>query len=100
MASEIDHMPLHGGRLLLMNIALAMGTLLFVLDYSIANVAIPYIAGGLAVSTDQGTYVITAFAVGNGIALAISGWLAERLGSVRLVIISIITFIFFSWTCG
>jgi hypothetical protein len=38
----------------------------------------PYIAGDLAVSYDQGTYVITSFAVGNGIVLAISGWLSRR----------------------
>lgn len=85
---------------MILNIALAVGTLMIVLDYSIANVSIPYIAGDLAVSSDQGTYVITSFAVGNGIVLAISGWLTRRIGGVRLFILSLLLFVFFSWMCG
>jgi MFS transporter, DHA2 family, multidrug resistance protein len=80
--------------------ALSLATFLIVLDYSIANVSIPYISGDLAVSYDQGTYVITAFAVGNAIVLPISGWLTQRIGSVRLLIISVLLFVFFSWFCG
>lgn len=83
-----------------LNIALSLATLLIVLDYSIANVAIPYISGDLAVSSDQGIYVITAFAVGNGIVLAISGWLTKRIGGARLLILSLLLFILFSWICG
>ncbi len=84
----------------LLNISLALATFLIVLDYSIANVALPYIAGDLAVSSDQGTYVITAFAVGNGIVLAISGWLTRRFGGVRLLLAALLLFILFSWLCG
>src|SRR5437879_12017116 len=43
-----------------------------------ANVSIPYIAGDLAVNNDQGTYVITSFAVGNAIMLPVTGWLTKR----------------------
>lgn len=80
--------------------ALSLATFLMVLDYTIANVSIPYIAGDLGVSYDQGTYVITAFAVGNAIVLPISGWLTARFGSVRILIASILLFVLFSWLCG
>jgi DHA2 family multidrug resistance protein len=52
------------------------------------------------VSTDQGTYVITSFAVGNSIALPITGWLTKRIGAVRLICISLLLFTLFSWVCG
>jgi DHA2 family multidrug resistance protein len=48
-------------------VALALGTFMQVLDTSIANVSIPTIAGNLGVSSDQGTWVITSFAVANGV---------------------------------
>ncbi|MCI0382717.1 MAG: DHA2 family efflux MFS transporter permease subunit [Chlamydiae bacterium] len=92
--------PLSGITLLLSTIALSMATFLIVLDYSIANVSIPYISGDLAVSVDQGTYVITSFAVGNSIVLPITGWLTKRLGIVKLMILSLLLFILFSWICG
>ena len=79
--------------------SIALASFLIVLDYSIANVSIPYIAGGLAVSNDQGTYVITTFAVGNAIGLAMTGWLTKRIGEVRLITWSILLFTFFSWYC-
>lgn len=92
--------PLSSSRVILLTIALSLATFLFVLDYSIANVAIPYISGGLAVSTDQGIYVITSFAVGNAIMLPITGWLTKRVGSIRLITLAVLFFTFFSWTCG
>ena len=81
-------------------IALSLATFLIVLDYTIANISIPYIAGDLGVSADQGTYIITSFAVGNAIGLPISGWLTLRVGSIRLLINSIFLFVLFSWICG
>lgn len=81
-------------------LALSLGTFLIVLDYSIANVSIPYIAGDLAVSVDEGTYVITSFAIGNAIVLPITGWLTNRLGMVRLFLLSLALFTLFSWICG
>lgn len=91
---------LTGTKRILSLLALALATFLIVLDYTIANVSIPYIAGDLAVSADQGTYVITSFAVGNAIVLPISGWLTSRIGSIRLLTLSILLFVFFSWLCG
>lgn len=81
-------------------ISLSLATFMIVLDYSIANVSIPYIAGDLAVSNEEGTYVITSFAVGNAIGLALTAWLTRRLGAVKLLVASILLFTLFSWTCG
>ncbi len=81
-------------------VCLSLATFMIVLDYSIANVAIPYIAGGLSVSNDQGIYVITSFAVGNAIGLAMTGWLTKRVGQVKLITLSIILFTLLSFFCG
>ena len=64
-------------------LALMLASFLFVLDYTIANVAIPYIAGGLASSVSEGTYVITSFAVGNAIFIPMSSWFSERFGMIK-----------------
>lgn len=92
--------PLSGIPLFFSMLALSLGTFLIVLDYTIANIAIPYIAGDLAVSADQGIYVITSFAVGSAIALPITGWLTKRVGLVRLTVMSLLGFVALSWVCG
>ncbi len=92
--------PLSGFALFIVTFALSTATFMFVLDYSIANVSIPYISGDMAVAVDQGTYVITSFAVGNAIALPITGWLTKRIGAVKLICLSLLFFTIFSWTCG
>ncbi len=92
--------PLTGSHLFLAMLALSLATFLIVLDYSIANVSIPYISGDLAVSASEGIYVITAFAVGNAIVLPISGWLTKRMGLVRLTVLSLLGFVILSWVCG
>jgi len=91
---------LRGVKWVVSVIGLALSTFLIVLDYTIANVSIPYIAGDLSVSANQGTYVITCFAVGNAIVLPISGWLTKRIGAVRLLLSSVLLFVLFSWLCG
>ena len=63
--------------------ALALGTFMQVLDMTIANVSLPTIAGNLGVSANQGTWVITSFAVSNGISVPLTGWLMRRYGVVR-----------------
>ncbi len=89
-----------GGRLFLLNIALGLGTFIQVLDSSIANVAIPYIAGNLGVSSDEGTWVITSFAASNAIVLPLTGWLSNYFGSVKLFIWSVLLFALVSAICG
>lgn len=92
--------PITGPKLLLLTITLSLGIFMNVLDSSIANVAIPYIAGGLAVSPDQGTWVITSFTVSTAILLPCTGWLAKRLGEVRLFILATFIFTVMSFLCG
>jgi DHA2 family multidrug resistance protein len=80
--------------------ALALGTFMQVLDTSIANVSIPTIAGNLGVSSDQGTWVITSFAVANGVSVPLTGWLMQRFGVVRTFVVSVILFTIASLLCG
>src|SRR5271169_5843160 len=89
-----------GGRLLLLNIAIGLGTFIQILDTSIANVAVPYIAGNLSVSADQGTWVITSFAASNAIVLPLTGWLSDYFGKVRLFVWSVLLFALVSFLCG
>ncbi len=81
-------------------VCVSLVTFMMVLDYSIANIAIPYISGDLAVSNEQGTYVITSFAVGNAIGLILTGWLTKRVGQIRLIVISTGLFTLMSASCG
>ncbi len=92
--------PLEGAPLAWMTVALALATFMQVLDSTIANVAIPTIAGNLGASNSQGTWVITSFGVANAISIPITGWLAKRIGEVRLFLWSTVLFAIASWLCG
>ena len=92
--------PLEGSARLWGTLALSAATFMNVLDTSIANVSLPAIAGDLGVSPNQGTWVITSFAVANAIALPLTGWLSQRFGQVRLFVGSVILFVLASWLCG
>lgn len=93
-------LPLQGGTLALGTVALSLATFMNVLDTSIANVSIPAIAGDLGVAPDQGTWVITSFAVANAISLPLTGWLTQRYGQVRLFTASVLLFVLASFLCG
>jgi DHA2 family multidrug resistance protein len=100
-AASIGAAPaLIGGRKAITAVALALGTFMQVLDTSIANVSIPTIAGNLGVSTDQGTWVITSFAVANGVSVPLTGWLMQRFGVVRTFVVSVVLFTMASLLCG
>ncbi len=92
--------PLQGTAIVLGTIALSLATFMNVLDTSIANVSIPSIAGDLGVSPDQGTWVITSFAVANAISMPLTGWLTRRVGQVRLFTASTLLFVLTSMLCG
>ncbi|WP_353167505.1 DHA2 family efflux MFS transporter permease subunit, partial [Providencia sp.] len=92
--------PLTGSKLAWMTIALSLATFMQVLDSTIANVAIPTIAGNLGASNSQGTWVITSFGVANAISIPVTGWLARRIGEVRLFLWSTGLFALTSWLCG
>jgi len=92
--------PLEGSARLWGTIALSAATFMNVLDTSIANVSLPAIAGDLGVSANQGTWVITSFAVANAIAVPLTGWLSQRFGQVRLFVGSVVLFVIASFLCG
>lgn len=92
--------PLTGVPLFLMTIALSLATFMQVLDSTIANVAVPTIAGNLGASNTQGTWVITSFGVANAISIPLTGWLARRFGEVKLFLCSTVAFTVASWACG
>lgn len=92
--------PLQGAKLVLATFTVALATFMIVLDSSIANVAIPTIAGNLGVSIDEGTWVITLFAAANAISIPLTGWLTQRFGQVKLFVIAIILFVVASFCCG
>lgn len=96
----MSHPPLEGRSRALVTLALSLATFMQVLDTTIANVAIPTIAGDLGASTSQGTWVITSFGVANAISVPITGWLAKRVGEVRLFLLATIGFVISSWLCG
>ena len=92
--------PLAGSAKAITALALALGTFMQVLDTTIANVSIPTIAGDLGVSADQGTWVITSFAVANGVSVPLTGWLMQRYGVVRTFVFSVLMFTIASFLCG
>jgi DHA2 family multidrug resistance protein len=92
--------PLRGTQLAIASIAVALGTFMQVLDTTIANVSLPTISGDLAVSPDQGTWMITSFAVANGVGVPLTGWLMGRFGVVRTFVVSVALFTVASFLCG
>jgi DHA2 family multidrug resistance protein len=92
--------PLTGGTLALAAAALSFGNFMVVLDTTIANVAMPTISGDLGVSTTEGTWIITAYAVAEAITVPLTGWLARRFGEVRLFTACVIAFVICSILCG
>ena len=80
--------------------AVSLAAFMEVLDTSIANVALPHIAGGLAASNDESTWVLTSYLVSNAIVLPLSGWLVASLGRKRFFLVCITFFTVSSFLCG
>lgn len=77
-----------------------LATFMESLDSSIANVALPHIAGSLGASQDEATWVLTSYLVSNAIVLPISGWVSNRIGRKRFYMACVATFTLFSVLCG
>nr|CAC78981.1 multidrug efflux protein [Burkholderia cepacia] len=92
--------PLSGGALALLTVGLALGTFMEVLDTSIGDVAVPTILCSLGVATSEGTWVISSYSVASAIAVPLTGWLARRVGEVRLFTLSVLAFTIASALCG
>jgi MFS transporter, DHA2 family, multidrug resistance protein len=84
----------------LIAVLVAFATFMEVLDTTIANVALPYIAGGMGVSEDEASWVVTTYLVANAIALTASGFLARLLGRKSFFLICLALFTAASVLCG
>ena len=84
----------------LIAIVVALAAFMEVLDTSIANVALPHMAGNLGASNDESTWVLTSYLVSNAIVLPISGWLASIFGRKRFFLLCILLFTISSLFCG
>lgn len=77
-----------------------LATFMEVLDTSIANVALPHIAGSLSAGNDESTWVLTSYLVSNAIVLPISAWLSDRFGRKRFYMTCVLLFTLSSLMCG
>jgi len=84
----------------LIAVVVALAAFMEVLDTSIANVALPYMAGNLGASNDQSTWVLTSYLVSNAIILPISGWLAGAVVRKRFFMTCLSEFTVSSLRCG
>src|ERR1700756_5497184 len=80
--------------------AVSLAAFMEVLDTSIANVALPHIAGNLGASNDESTWVLTSYLVSNAIVLPITGWLTEVFGRKHFFMFCIFLFTASSFLCG
>src|ERR1700750_1452552 len=81
-------------------VLVAVATFMEVLDTTIANVALGDISGGLAVSSDEASWVITTYLVANSIVLCASGWIAPMFGRKNFFLVCIALFTASSLACG
>jgi len=84
----------------LIAMTVALAAFMEVLDTSIANVALPHIAGSLGASTDEGTWVLTSYLVSNAIVLPLGGWASSVLGRRNFFVLCITIFTVSSFLCG
>jgi len=92
--------PLTGAPLMIAALLLGFANFMVVLDTTIANVSVPHIAGALAVSPAQGTWVITSYSVAEAITVPLTGWLANRFGAVKVFAAGMAGFGICSMLCG
>ena len=97
-ADDVALLPV--GNNVLMTIGIMTASLLQILDSTIANVAIPHMQSSLGTTPESITWVLTSYIVATAIFMPITGWLADRIGSRRLFILSVAGFIAASMLCG
>ena len=97
-ADELAWKPRYNPWLIAMTVTLA--TFMEVLDSSIANVALPHIAGSLGAGQDESTWVLTSYLVANAIVLPASAWLATVMGRKRFYMLCVAMFTVSSMLCG
>jgi DHA2 family multidrug resistance protein len=98
-AGSVTH-PLPTFERLIVTVGVMMAVLLQVLDTTIANVALPHMQASLSATQDTINWVLTSYIVASAIALPISGWLADKVGRKRLLLISVVLFTIASVLCA
>tara|TARA_A100001391_G_scaffold46046_2_gene27193 strand:+ start:73673 stop:75256 length:1584 start_codon:yes stop_codon:yes gene_type:complete len=96
--ADVAQLPVRNHLLLIVGVMIA--SLLQVLDVTIANVAIPHMRASLSATPDTISWVLTSYIIASAVALPITGWLADRIGSRRLFLISVVIFVLASMLCG
>ena len=84
----------------LIAVSVMLGTFMEVLDTSVANVALPHIAGSLSATPEQATWVLTSYLISNAIVLPVTAWLSAAFGRKRLLLTCIVIFTLASAACG
>ncbi len=97
-ADDVAELPVENTVLLAIGVMTA--SLLQVIDSTVANVAIPHMQSALAATPDEISWVLTSYIIATAIAMPITGWLADRIGSRRLFILSVAGFVLASMLCG
>ena len=95
---QVEWKPKHNPWLIALTVTLA--TFMEVLDTSIANVALPHIAGSMGASQEEATWVLTSYLVASAVILPISGWLSNRFGRKRFYMTCVVLFTLSSLLCG
>jgi MFS transporter, DHA2 family, multidrug resistance protein len=96
---QIEHNK-KGLGLFIATTALALGSFMNVLDSTIVNVSVSHIAGSFSVSSTQGTWAITSYAVSEAIMLPLTGWLTQRFGILKQYVVATLLFTLASILCG
>jgi MFS transporter, DHA2 family, multidrug resistance protein len=92
--------PLPTGQRLIVTVGVMLAVLLQVLDTTIANVALPHMQASLSATQETINWVLTSYIIASAIALPMSGWLADRVGRKRLLMISVVGFTTASLLCA
>ena len=84
----------------IVTIAVMLATFMEILDTTVVNVSVPHMAGNLGATVDEGTWVVTSYLVSNAIILPMAGWLANRFGRRRMLMVCVAGFTLTSLLCG
>src|ERR1035441_4746529 len=84
----------------IVTLAVMLATFMEILDTTVVNVAVPYMAGNMGATVEEGTWVVTSYLVSNAIILPMSGWLANRFGRRRILLSCVMGFTLTSLLCG
>jgi DHA2 family multidrug resistance protein len=98
--ADPDAAPMRNLNPYLTGISVLAGTFMVILDSTVVNVSLPYIAGNLSATVEEATWVLTTYLAANAIIIPITGWLANYFGRKRLLQLSVVGFTAASFFCG